>query len=82
MYIENRKIFVNSWRERAEKNYYKSLDHKSIMFKQNEKKGFNSKNYMVELKNIHSLANSQKNKFMLKGGSTKCEFYSSFAPLE
>ncbi len=33
MYIENRELFVLNWKERAEKNYYKSLDHKSIMFK-------------------------------------------------
>eukprot|EP01114_Cavostelium_apophysatum_P019570 TRINITY_DN6344_c0_g1_i6.p2 TRINITY_DN6344_c0_g1~~TRINITY_DN6344_c0_g1_i6.p2 ORF type:complete len:658 (+),score=243.67 TRINITY_DN6344_c0_g1_i6:2183-4156(+) len=38
------------WREVNERNYYKSLDHQSFNFKQNDKKYLNSKVLLAEIK--------------------------------
>ena len=35
------------WNETCEKNFYKSLDHRSFIFKQNEKKNMNLKGMLL-----------------------------------
>lgn len=41
------------WREVNEKNYYKSLDHQSAFFKQNDKKRLNPKVLLSEIRQSH-----------------------------
>jgi len=57
----------NNWRETMDKNYLKSLDHRSFYFKQSEKKTFSSKVLVNELKD--SLKSSDKEQFTLTFGS-------------
>ncbi len=40
---ERRKEQVKGWRETAEKNFYKSLNHRAFYFRQSEKKNTNTK---------------------------------------
>ena len=82
------------WDETIEKNFTKSLDHRSFYFKQNEKKMTNSKNFIQEAKQRFS--NRHQNKQRLKahllsrpipddfeflGGSKRRYFFNSFSGL-
>ena len=41
-----------TWKEVYEKNYTKSLDHRSFYFKQGDKKNFSGKQMVLELKGL------------------------------
>eukprot|EP00871_Galdieria_phlegrea_P002793 jgi/Galph1/3514/GphlegSOOS_G2171.1 len=43
------------WRETVEKNYYKSLDHRSFYFKQTDRKALNSKSLIAQVNTNQSL---------------------------
>jgi len=45
-----RKEWNKIWREVSDKNYYKSLDHQSFFFKQNDKKNLSPKALIAEIK--------------------------------
>ena len=64
---------VRGWREVCEKNFLKGLDHRSIFFKQNEKKLVSSKNFMTEIKARTARSTSCAN--TLRGGTPTCEFF-------
>ena len=82
------------WKETAEKNFSKSLDHRSFYFKQNEKKFANNKSFLSEAKARYDhrfLAHKKLHEFLATkqcdfdyeflGGSKNKLFYSSFAGL-
>ena len=50
-----------SWKEVYEKNYTKSLDHRSFYFKQGDKKNFSGKQMVMELKALTETSDSEKN---------------------
>jgi paired amphipathic helix protein Sin3a len=82
------------WKETAEKNFSKSLDHRSFYFKQNEKRFANNKSFLSEAK-LRYDHRFQAHKKLLEyvttsqcdfdyeflGGSKNKVFYSSFAGL-
>ncbi|OMJ92886.1 hypothetical protein SteCoe_4218 [Stentor coeruleus] len=82
------------WKEIAEKNFYKSLDHRSFYFKQNEKRMTNPKAFLTEAKARHTYKEEAKNtlrKFLRNeltqqnyefiGGSRNTLFFNSFSGL-
>ena len=82
------------WREIAEKNFSKSLDHRSFYFKQNEKRFANNKSFLSEAKQrfdhrfqahkklLEYVTTSQCDfDYEFLGGSKNKVFYSSFAGL-
>jgi len=83
-----------TWDETIEKNFYKSLDHRSFYFKQNEKKMMNPKSFLMEAKS-RSLNLAEKKSQLRKyledktidqdydiiGGSRNQVFFNSFAGL-
>lgn len=82
------------WKETVEKNFYKSLDHRSFYFKQNEKKMTNAKSFLSEAKARHLNREESKNllrKYLKKeltqhsfeflGGSRNTLFFNSFSGL-
>ena len=82
------------WKETVDKNFFKSLDHRSFYFKQNEKKMTNSKAFLSEAKARYQLKNESKNmmrKFLRNelspinyeflGGSRNTLFFNSFSGL-
>lgn len=82
------------WKDTAEKNFCKSLDHRSFYFKQNEKRFANSKSFLTEAKarydrrlqahqQFQVFLTSQHSDFDYEflGGSKNKYFYSSFAGL-
>ncbi|CAG9334351.1 unnamed protein product [Blepharisma stoltei] len=83
-----------TWDETVEKNFYKSLDHRSFYFKQNEKKMTNAKNYLTEAKSRSlnlAAKKAQLRKYIedktidqnydIIGGSRNQIFFNSFAGL-
>lgn len=82
------------WKDTAEKNFLKSLDHRSFYFKQNEKRFANNKSFLTEAKSRYDRrlqAHQQFQAFLTAqhcdfdyeflGGSKNKYFYSSFAGL-
>ena len=82
------------WKEIIEKNFYKSLDHRSFNFKQHEKKMTNAKSFLVEAKQRY--LNRENSKVLLRkylrneltqqtseflGGSRSTLFFNSFSGL-
>ena len=80
------------WKDTAEKNFSKSLDHRSFYFKQNEKRFASNKSFLTEAKSRYDhrfLAHLQFQTFLTSqhsdfdyeflGGSKNKYFYSSFA---
>lgn len=82
------------WKEILDKNFFKSLDHRSFYFKQNEKKMTNPKAFLAEAKARHT--NKEEAKSLLRkylknqltqqnyeflGGSRNTLFFNSFAGL-
>ena len=82
------------WRETFEKNFYKSLDHRSFYFKQHEKKMMNSRSFLLEAKQRY--LNREESKALLRkylkreltqqnfefiGGSRNTLFFNSFSGL-
>ena len=47
---------AKGWKEVYEKNYTKSLDHRSFYFKQQDKKHFSGKALVLDIKALHSAA--------------------------
>merc|ERR1719454_20169 len=45
-------MLCKGWKEVYEKNYTKSLDHRSFYFKQGDKKNFSGKQMVLELKSL------------------------------
>jgi hypothetical protein len=89
--LEQHKIENNrNWKEICERNFYKSLDHRSFYFRQNEKKNTNSKGnshccliliaFLQEIKQRY--AEKPKSELNIKlGGSQNSRYFSSFANL-
>lgn len=82
------------WKETVDKNFYKSLDHRSFYFKQNEKKMTNSKAFLIEAKARYLSKSDSKNmmrkflrnemnplNFEFIGGSRNTLFFNSFSGL-
>ena len=82
------------WKETVDKNFFKSLDHRSFYFKQNEKKMTNSKAFLSEAKSRHQLKNESKAmmrkylknelspiNYQFIGGSRNTLFFNSFSGL-
>lgn len=82
------------WKETAEKNFSKSLDHRSFYFKQNEKRFANNKSFLSEAKLRYDHRFQAHRKLLeyvttsqcdfdyeFLGGSKNKVFYSSFAGL-
>ena len=79
-----------NWKEICEKNFYKSLDHRSFYFKQNEKRLTNAKSFLDEAKHRHGKRYLHKIEFLkhketsksedyeFAGGSRSRPFFSSF----
>jgi hypothetical protein len=61
-WIKVRRELNKSWREVAEKNYYKSLDHQSFYFKQNDKKNLAPKVLVAEIKQKYQEKLKEKEK--------------------
>lgn len=55
-----RKENLTSWKEQCEKNFIKSLDHRSFHFKHHEKKHQQAKNYLNEIKTIAQMGTRSK----------------------
>lgn len=53
--------FLKDWDNVCEKNFHKSLDYRSLSFKQHEKKQQNSKAYMTDIKNLANNAKISNN---------------------
>jgi histone deacetylase complex regulatory component SIN3 len=70
------------WKEASEKNFYKSLDHRSFHFKFHEKKSLSNKAYINEIKTIANQSLRLKNTNQLKGGSKDSEFYCTYSTFE
>ena len=51
---------LKGWKETYEKNYTKSLDHRSFYFKQGDKKNFSGKQMVMELKGLSEAAMDDK----------------------
>ncbi|EKM84028.1 hypothetical protein AGABI1DRAFT_110625 [Agaricus bisporus var. burnettii JB137-S8] len=47
--------FSRTWREVDSKNFYKSLDHQGITFKQNDKKNITAKHFVADIESIKAL---------------------------
>ncbi|OMJ72232.1 hypothetical protein SteCoe_29371 [Stentor coeruleus] len=82
------------WKEIFEKNFYKSLDHRSFYFKQNEKRMTNPKAFLTEAKARYINKEEYKNllrkyfknqltqpNYEFLGGSRNTLFFNSFAGL-
>lgn len=82
------------WKEIVERNFYKSLDHRSFYFKQNEKKMTNPKSFLSDAKARFMNREESKNllrKYLKKeltqhsfeflGGSRNTLFFNSFSGL-
>ena len=82
------------WKETMDKNFFKSLDHRSFYFKQNEKKMTNSKAFLLEAKQRYQCKAESKQQmrrylrnemnplnFEFMGGSRNTLFFNSFAGL-
>ncbi|CAF0772019.1 unnamed protein product [Brachionus calyciflorus] len=57
---EAKKNLEKTWREQAEKNYLKSLDHCSVPFKQSDQKYLKTKSLLNEIENIYYERNEVK----------------------
>jgi paired amphipathic helix protein Sin3a len=82
------------WKETIERNFYKSLDHRSFYFKQNEKKMTNPKSFLSDAKSRYMSREDSKSmlrKYLKKeltqhsfeflGGSRNTLFFNSFSGL-
>jgi paired amphipathic helix protein Sin3a len=66
------------WKEICEKNFYKSLDHRSFYFNQNERKNTNSKAFLAEIKKRYEERVLISTSLMVKkGGSENSIYYNS-----
>ncbi|CDW73125.1 paired amphipathic helix protein sin3a-like [Stylonychia lemnae] len=59
--VQEKQEYIKNWRDQCEKNFMKSLDHRSFHFKSFEKKNQSSKNYILELKNLGQQSFKSKN---------------------
>lgn len=73
---------IKNWKEVCDKNFHKSLDHRSFHFKQFEKKNQTQKNYLQEIKSLSSQNIKNKSLNLLKGGWKDCEFYGTYSLFE
>lgn len=71
-----KKTLVPGWNDVCEKNFHKSLDYRSLAFKQHEKKQSNSKSYMTEIKALS--LNEKLSLSLKKGGSAEGDFFCSY----
>ena len=82
------------WKETIERNFFKSLDHRSFYFKQHEKRMMNPKSFLTEAKARYLIKEEAKElmrKYLRKemtqpnfefiGGSRNTLFFNSFAGL-
>ena len=66
------------WRDICEKNFHKSLDHRSFYFKQCEKKNTNFKSFFGEIKDRHYQKLCDQTPLCVKkGGSPDSIYYNS-----
>jgi histone deacetylase complex regulatory component SIN3 len=83
-----------TWRETMDKNFLKSLDHRSFIFKQNEKKMTNSKYFLTDARarfsnrlkskeKLHAYINEElkDQEYDFMGGSRNKIFFNSFSGL-
>jgi histone deacetylase complex regulatory component SIN3 len=80
--LDDKNEQIEIWRDTCEKNFQKSLDHRSFHFKMHEKKGQQIKNYMSEIKGIVTQSFKSKNLNQVKGGSKESEYYCTYSPFE
>ncbi|MFS8159916.1 MAG: hypothetical protein ACMG6E_06845, partial [Candidatus Roizmanbacteria bacterium] len=80
--LDDKNEQVEIWKDTCEKNFQKSLDHRSFHFKMHEKKGQQIKNYMSEIKGIVTQSFKSKNLNQAKGGSKESEYYCTYSPFE
>jgi paired amphipathic helix protein Sin3a len=80
--ISEKAGYLKNWREICEKNFHKSLDHRSFHFKQFEKKNQTQKNYLSEIKGLAQACVKGKTLNLLVGGCKDCEFYSTYSLFE
>ena len=59
--LEEKQEQLKSWKDTLEKNFHKSLDHRSFHFKYHEKKACQTKAYINDIKNIASQSIKTKN---------------------
>ena len=57
---EVQKNFNKNWREQNEKHYLKSLDHQSLLFKQNDTRNLRSKSLLNELETLYDERHEQE----------------------
>jgi hypothetical protein len=70
------------WHENCDKNFSKSLDHRSFHFKFYEKKSSLPKAYLNEIKNLANSCLKSKNSNQLKGGTKDSPFFGTYAAFE
>jgi len=70
-WTRGRREWNKIWREVNEKNYYKSLDHQSFYFKQNDKKNLTPKVLIAEIKQKYAEELKDRELVKQKGDSSK-----------
>lgn len=71
---------INEWKQVCEQNFLKSLDHRSFVFKDAQKKHLQGKKQFEELKRIALTPLFLKSERQLKGGSSKDhEFFCTYS---
>jgi paired amphipathic helix protein Sin3a len=71
---------VRNWKDICERNFIKSLDHRSFSFKNNEKKNMNQKYYTTEIKGrLQSKLRDSLN--VQLGGVEDWEYFTTFAEI-
>jgi len=73
---------LKSWHEQCEKNFLKSLDHRSFHFKQFEKKHQQAKAYVNDIKAASQRSARLKGRLEAVGGSRDCEFFCTYSQFE
>lgn len=73
---------IKNWKDVCDKNFHKSLDHRSFHFKQFEKKNQSQKNYLQEIKSLSQQSLKSKSLNLLKGGWKESEFYGTYSLFE
>lgn len=80
--IQEKDELKKKWHDECEKNFSKSLDHRSFHFKQYEKKNQQPKSYIAEIKAMSQKNLGNKNLYELKGGCKDCEFLCTYSQFE
>lgn len=80
--VEEKKEYLKQWHETCEKNFHKSLDHRSFHFKFFEKKHSQAKAFIQDIKLIGQKSLKDKTKSELVGGSKDCDFFCTYSQFE